>query len=267
MSHGGGGDERWLVSYADFITLLMVLFVVLYSMSQIDVERYKELAEGLSVAFGGGGPVNVVDPSINQAGIGTGESAPSPITISGIPSRSPDTLDIAGQMGSLLAANQLAGAVSIRNNIEGVLIALSEQLLFVPGTAELIPDAYPVLTSVAEMLRPLPNEIWVIGHTDDQPPTDPRYRDNWELSAARAVNIVNYLIAQGIEADRLMASGKGDVEPVFPNDTPEHRAFNSRAEIVVIYSLEQEVFDLNIFPTTESEPTGLYEDTGASQGE
>lgn len=266
MSHGGGGDERWLVSYADFITLLMVLFVVLYSMSQIDVERYKELAESLSVAFGGGSN-SIVDPNINQVGVGSGESAPSPITISGIPSRSPDSLDIAGQMSSMLSASQLAGEVSIRNNIEGVLIALSERLLFVPGTAELIPDAYPVLNSVAEMLRPLANEIRVVGHTDDSPPTDPRYLDNWELSTARAVNIVNYFIAQGIPANRLMACGKGDVEPVFPNDTPEHRAFNSRAEITVIYNLEAEIFDLNIFPEDESDVSAVSEGSGQNQGE
>jgi len=266
MSHGGGGDERWLVSYADFITLLMVLFVVLYSMSQIDVERYKQLAESLSVAFGGG-PASIVDPSINQAGVGSGESAPSPITISGIPPRTPDSLDIAGRMSTMLAASQLAGEVSIRNNIEGVLIALSERILFVPGTAELIPEAYPVLSSVADMLRPITNEVRVVGHTDNSPPTDPRYVDNWELSTARAVNIVNYLIAQGIPADRLMACGKGDVEPVFANDTPEHRAFNSRAEITVIYSLEAEVFDLNIFPQTESGSDVLPEESASSQGE
>ncbi len=219
MSHGGGGSERWLVSYADFITLLMVLFVVLYSMGQMDVQRYKQLAESLRAAFAGG-TVLVVDPGISAGGTAGGDSAPAPITVADIPQRPPDTLDVATRVTELLTSYNISSEVAVQNNIEGLLISLSEKLLFLPGTAELRTEALPVLDDVAEMLRPLPNEIRVVGHTDDQPPQDPRYEDNWQLSVARAVIIVNYLIAAGVEPERLTASGKGAQHPVFPNDTP-----------------------------------------------
>ncbi len=261
--HGGGGSERWLVSYADFITLLMVLFVVLYSMSQIDVERYKQLAESLRAAFAGG-PARVVDPSINQAGVTGGDSAPAPIILDDIPPRPPDTLDVVGRMTSLLLAYNLASDVSVHNNIEGVLISLSERLLFEPGTADLRPEAYPVLDTVAEMIRPLENEVRVIGYTDDQPPVDPRYPNNWYLSTARAITIVEYLITRGVPPQRLSAAGRGEYQPLFPNDTPEHRALNSRAEIIIVYPVETEQFQVNVLSDLSVAEAALPEpqDTG-----
>lgn len=249
MSHGGGGSERWLISYADFITLLMVLFVVLYSMSQVDVDRYKMLAESLHAAFGGGGPVSVVDPDISEGGASGGDSAPAPVTVSGIPERIPDSLDVASRMGDLLTASNMASEVSIRNNIEGVLISLSEKLLFEPGTAVLKPEGPPVLDKVAQMVLPLDNDIRVVGHTDSTPPVDPRYPTNWELSAARAVTVVNYMVAAGVAPERFTASGRADYEPIFPNDTPEHRAFNSRADIIIVYPIDSQVFDVDFFET------------------
>ena len=99
MSHGGGdeGGERWLVSYADFITLLMVLFVVLYSMGQVDVEKYKMLAENLRSAFSGGGPVKVVDSQISTGGGTTKDGEPNPIVVPGIPEKPPVSEEVAGR--------------------------------------------------------------------------------------------------------------------------------------------------------------------------
>src|SRR5512134_2502757 len=111
-------DERWLVSYADFITLLMVLFVVLYSMGQVDIERYKQLASSLRAAFSGG-PTQIVDPGINQAGADKDKAA-APIVIPGIPQVSVNAAEVAGELTDLLSASGLGGAVSVQNNIEGV---------------------------------------------------------------------------------------------------------------------------------------------------
>ena len=169
--HGGGGSERWLVSYADFITLLMVLFVVLYSMGQVDIERYKQLASSLKAAFSGG-PVRIVDPGIDQSG-GSDDKAPAPIVIPGIPQSPVSSVEVAGELTRLLEAVKLGGSVSVQNNIEGVLISLSEKLVFNQGTAELQAEAYPVLDTIAKMIRSLENDIRVVGYTDDSPPTDP----------------------------------------------------------------------------------------------
>ncbi|MCI0521599.1 MAG: OmpA family protein [Chloroflexi bacterium] len=248
MSHGGG-SERWLVSYADFITLLMVLFVVLYSMGQVDIERYKQLAEGLRAAFSGG-PVSIVDPGITQSTGVDEDTSAAPIVIPGIPQVPVDSVEVAGELTDMLAAADLGGSVSVQNNIEGVLISLSEKLLFSAGTAEMNPEAYPVLDTIVRMIQPLENDIRIIGHTDDSAPLDPRYPTNWELSAARAIVVSNYFQMAGIDPSRLTVSGRGDTKPLFPNDTSEHRALNSRAEIIVVYSVGSDVMNLDVNPAS-----------------
>ena len=245
MSAHGGGKDRWLISYADFITLLMVLFIILYSMGQVDIEKYKQLAESLRVAFGGGGGAErVIEPGINQAGGMNEQGAPAPIVIPGIPTRPLTSSDVAAELTDLMVGSNLGGAVSVQNNIEGVFISLSEQLIFEPGTTNLQPQAFPVLDNIIKIIGPLDNEIKVVGHTDNIPPADPSYRSNWELSMARALTVVEYMQAIGIQGYRLNASGRGEYQPLFPNDTPEHRALNNRVEILVIYKVDNDIFNL-----------------------
>jgi chemotaxis protein MotB len=246
-------NERWLVSYSDFITLLMVMFVVLYSMGQVDVKKYKQLADSMRAAFSGGGAAKVVDSQINQVGGSTEDGKPNPISIPGIPQKPPESQEVATELTSMLQKMNLGNAVSVQTNIEGVLISLSEKLVFTPGTAVLSKDAYPVLDTIVEMIKATDNQIRVVGHTDNTPPTDPKYSNNWELSAGRAVVIANYMIKKGIAGDRLMVSGKGEYDPVFPNDTPEHRSMNSRADVVIVYkSSTSKPIDVNSSFTGQS---------------
>jgi chemotaxis protein MotB len=249
--HGGGGDERWLVSYADFITLLMVLFIILYSGSQVDVSKYKELAQSLSAAFGGG-PVKVIDPLINNVGGGSDNQVPRPISVPGIPMETLNTRDVTSQLTDILTTSQLSNELSVQNNIEGMLISLGEKLVFKQGTADLQEGAYPLLDKLIEMIKPLPNEVRVIGNTGSQPPADPRYRDNWELSMQRAMTIVRYLVDHNVDPKRLMPAGVANTRPLFPEDTPEHQALNSRADIVIIYQVTSSIIDLNF----TSSPSG-----------
>lgn len=253
MSHGGGedgGSERWLVSYADFITLLMVLFVVLYSMGQVDVEKYKRLADSFRAAFSMGGPVKVVDSPINQGGGNLQDGVPSVITIPGIPRKPPTSTEVAGQLTQMLSAQNLGQEISVQTNVEGVLISISEKLVFDPGTARLQEEAYPVLDTIVDMLRRIDNQIRVVGHTDDTPPVDPRYSNNWELSLGRAMVIADYLINAGIAPQRITVGGRGEYDPIFPNDTAQHRAFNSRADIIVIYRVEANLVGINPNPNS-----------------
>ena len=244
-SHGGGGGERWLVSYADFITLLMVLFVVLYAMGQTDIKRYKQLATSLKAAFSGG-PVSVVDPGIDQGGGIKEDTAAAPIMIPGIPQAPITSDEVTNELTDLLTISKVGGSVSVQNNIEGVLISLSEKLLYPPGGAELQLDAYPVLETISKVLQQIPNDIRVVGYTDNTPPTDPKYATNWELSFARALVIANYLKDAGIKPERITISARGEANPLFLNDTPEHRAMNSRAEIIVIYNVSSDNLNLNL---------------------
>ncbi len=129
----------------------------------------------------------------------------------------------------------MGSGVSVQTNIEGVLISLSESLIFYPGTANLYPQGYPVLDGIIGMLNSMQNQLRIIGHTDNSPPTDPKYNNNFELSVARANVVAQYLINKGVDPARLTISGKSEYSPVFPNDSVEHRSLNSRAEIIIIY--------------------------------
>ena len=238
-------DERWLVSYADFITLLMVLFVVLYSMGQVNVEKYKMLAESMRTAFTIGGAAQVVDSQINQAG-GTSEDGSSkPIVVPGIPEGPTESEEVAGQLTSMLSAQNLGNQVSVQTNIEGVLISLSERLIFKNDQIELPPEAFQVLDTIVEMLRPIDNKVRLVGHTNNVPSTNPVYPTNWELSLARATTVAKYLINSGIAPERLIISGQGEYAPVFPNDTEEHKGLNARVEIIIIYKINNNIIDIN----------------------
>lgn len=245
-------DERWLVSYADFITLLMVLFVILYSMGQIDVKKYKTLAESMRSAFTVGGPEQVVDSQINQASGGTSEDGTSkPIVVPGIPEGPTQSEEVAGQLTSMLSSQNLGSAVSVQTNVEGVLISLSERLVFQEGQSELPPEAYPVLDTIIEMLRPINNKVRLIGHTSNLPSSSPSYPTNWELSLARSMSVARYLINGGLAPDRFIVSGQGEYAPLFPNDTPQHQALNARVEIIIVYPVESNIINatpLNVTP-------------------
>jgi chemotaxis protein MotB len=243
--HQEGHDERWLVSYADFITLLMVLFVILYSMGQVSVEKYKRLADSMRAAFTLGGASQIVDSQINQAGGKSADGTSKPIVIPGIPEGPTQSEEVAGQLTNMLSTQKLGNQVSVQTNIEGVLISLSEKLIFAEGQADLPSEALPVLDTIAAMLRPIDNKIRLVGHTNNSPSTNPRYPTNWDLSLARATSVARYLMSAGIAPERFIISGQGEYAPVFPNDSEEHRNLNARVEIIIIYEVDHNIINLN----------------------
>ena len=125
-------------------------------------------------------------PRSIQSGGNSKDGAPNPIVVPGIPEKPTDSEEVAGKLTSMLSNSNLGAEVSVQTNIEGVLISLSEKLLFDQGTAVLQSEAYPVLDTIVSMLAGVSNHIKIVGHTDDTPPVDNRYANNWELSTARA---------------------------------------------------------------------------------
>ncbi len=242
--HEEGHDERWLVSYADFITLLMVLFVILYSMGQVSVEKYRRLAESMRVAFTVGGPAQVVDSQINQANGKSEDGTSKPIVIPGIPEGPTQSEEVAGELTSMLVTQNLGSQVSVQTNIDGILISLSEKLTFSGSQSDLSPDAQQVLGTIAYMLRPIDNKIKLIGHTNSNPSNNPLYPTNWQLSLARAMSVADYLINLGIAPERITVCGQGEYAPIFANDTDEHRALNARVEIIIVYKVESDIINL-----------------------
>ena len=209
------------------------------------MSKYRTLAESMRSAFTVGGPAQVIDSQINQAG-GTSEDGTSkPIVVPGIPEGPTQSEEVAGELTSMLAAQNLGSAVSVQTNVEGVLISLSERLVFQEGQSELPPEAYPVLDTIVDMLRPISNKVRLTGHTSNIPSSSSSYPTNWELSLARAMSVAQYLINGGLAPERFIVSGQGEYAPLFPNDTPEHQMLNARVEIVIVYPVESSVINTN----------------------
>ncbi|MCU4185042.1 OmpA family protein [Acidiferrimicrobium sp. IK] len=249
-----GGEERWLLTYADMITLLLALFILLFSVSTINQKKFEALALGLKATFN---PNPGVLPNSNgllqnsslvkTAGTTTGKPAPqtatTPTTTPTIktppsaPSASQEALAaLEQQVAAALRSKGLAGSVSESlGNGELTVQLLDDKVFFASDSADLGSVGDQVIDTVAQVLAPTANLIDVNGYTDNQAITGGPYTSNEELSAVRAVNVVLRLSrTDGLAASRLAATGFGDSRPSAPNDTPAHMALNRRIDIVVL---------------------------------
>jgi chemotaxis protein MotB len=226
--------ERWLISYADFITLLMVFFVVMYSMSSADSEKFRKISQSLSKAFN----VDVMQGS-PDAGLMDGISKPeAPIDDMIQDSEVPQVARLRSKIESIVDGGSQNPDVSVGRDKEGIVIRLSGSYLFDSGRAELKPNSLAVLDAIATELKMLDNDIRIDGHTDSTPIDSPRYPTNWELSVARALSVTRYLTeTDGLRAGRMIAAGFGEFRPMASNDTREGRAQNRRVEIHVLSSI------------------------------
>ena len=244
--HKGGRDgghenaERWLLTYADLITLLMVFFVVLYSMSSADSSKWHQISAALEQAFN----VDVLKGAAATSISDAASAAPAPPIDNLIQNNQvPQVSRLQSAIQSVLDKAQQNGTtqqpeVSVGTDKEGVVIRLSGSYLFDSGRAELKPNSFDLLDAIAQQLKLEPNDVRVDGHTDSTPLVGSAlYPTNWELSTARALAVTRYFIdTDGILATRLQAAGFGEFRPIVPNDTREHRALNRRVEIHLLSS-------------------------------
>src|SRR5690606_18159867 len=230
--------ERWLVSYADFITLLFAFFVVMYSISQVNESKYRVLSNTLENAFNQ--PELAVDviqigekarsnPSsliqLNDDATQAKDGAGGPDNAAAM---SDDFRQIADQIAAAFGDLMTQGLVTLRGNEEWLEIEMKSSLLFNSGDADLSNPALELLGKVAAILHEQENAVRVEGFTDNVPISTARYPSNWELSSARAAAVVQLFIEEGVDASRLVAAGYGEFQPVGPNDSPENRARNRR---------------------------------------
>ena len=231
--------ERWLVSYADFITLLFAFFVVMYSISSINEGKYKILSETLTGVF------NQPDRSLKPIPIGDERprtTEPERTSVEEQPSdnaASADSLEriadsVRDAFGDLIASDQL----SVRGNELWVEIELNSSLLFPSGDAVPNEMAFTLIEKVAKILAPYENPVHVEGFTDNLPINTAQYPSNWELSSARAASIVRMLAMDGVNPGRMAAVGYGEFQPVADNATAEGRARNRRVVLVVSRNLD-----------------------------
>ena len=216
-------QDRWLLTYADLITLLLGLFVILYAMSQIDKTKYQNFVGALTQQFG--------SKSVLEGHKGV---LSTPLTKTGRAQRDTRKQRLSDQLTSLLKQKIGAGEVVVKDTRDGVSINLLETLLFETGNADIRPEARETLDEIATFIAKLPNSIRVEGHTDDIPIHTAQFPSNWHLSVARAMNTGYYILLKNIPPQRLSIAGYSEYQPVAPNDTPENRAKNRRVEIVIL---------------------------------
>jgi len=228
--------DRWLVSYADFITLLFAFFVVLYSVAQVDRKKIAELAEAIQQAFG-----NAQTPSANRVPVilkitpgelpkNLPEPQPRPS-----PEVNRDLTDLRKELEQALAEQIAQGEVSIRNSPEGLVIGLQEAGFFESGSADIRSTSRSVFGRIATMLVKRGCQVRIEGHTDNVPIHNSQFNSNWELSASRATEVVRQLITQyQFSPELLSAAGYAEYHPVASNDTAEGRAKNRRVDVVIV---------------------------------
>ncbi|SPF51904.1 OmpA family protein [Candidatus Desulfosporosinus infrequens] len=255
--------ERWLLTYSDLITLLMIFFVVLYSMSKVDAQKFQAVAESLNKALGGGTP-SKIEVSTNPAGPSLLQTG-TPSAATTIPGKGKDPNNTAFTDPAAGAANKNGGAgnadaenlsintvkakldkfatdngiqATLVSSIEerGLVVSIQETLLFESGSAVITDQARNILEKIATVLAAEPNQIKVEGHTDNLPIHTAQFPSNWELSVIRSTNVVQILQSDGITPDRLSAAGYGEFRPIASNDTDAGRAKNRRIDLIILRS-------------------------------
>lgn len=227
--------ERWIVSYADMLTLLFALFVVLYATSDANPNKLKQVKNSIDRAF--------------SVGIKDGDNGASVIFDSGggltdginaVKSR--NLIDISKSIDDFTTNNKLNGRIQVRSDAQSITISLQDNLLFDSGSADLKPGSQDVLAEVASALKGLPNEMRIEGHTDNVPVNSADFTNNWDLSAARASRVLRFVSdSGGLDQSKLVLAGYADTRPIADNNTPEGRAANRRADIVIIYPTQADL--------------------------
>ncbi|MEW9052677.1 MAG: flagellar motor protein MotB [Neobacillus sp.] len=230
-------DESWLIPYADLLTLLLALFIVLYAASTVDKVKYQSIMEAFQSELTG------TKIESQQAGLSPTMPLPEPnqglleeeATEEEAEEGNDEELDVLkSQLESFIAENYLEDMVSLKVTEKGIEVSLKDLILFDSGKAELKGVSFQTLNGIVGLINTVPNMISIEGHTDDVPTDKTIYASNWELSSARALSVLNYFETQKVEAKRMQFSGFGEYQPLYPNDSADHRQANRRVTIVIL---------------------------------
>jgi len=208
------GTPGWIMTFGDTMSLLLTFFVMLFAATALNETKVEQGLGSLKGSLGG------IVEGIKKESI--------------VPQEKGEMERMAEEIEEYITSQGLGEEVKINLSPEGTVISLTSPILFDLGKADLKKEALPVLDKVAALIRNMPNEVNVEGHTDNLPIHTRRFPSNWELSAARAISVANYLIKKGVSPERIGTIGYADSHPLFPNDTPEHRALNRRVEILIL---------------------------------
>ncbi len=251
------GAPAWMCTFSDLMALLMCFFVLLLSFSEMDVQKYKQVAGSMANAFGVQREVLVEMPPMGTSFVaqefspGRTDPTPDPIIMQRVESLKVH-LDIirvareeliknqADRIRQALAQEIRAGKVEVETEEGRVIIRVRERASFASGSADLIRDFLPVIQRISEVIAPEKGQIAVAGHTDDIPINTGRFRSNWELSSSRATSVAHAMLENTeLSPQRMRVEGFGEFRPLRENNTPEDRLFNRRVEISLEQSVEE----------------------------
>jgi chemotaxis protein MotB len=227
-------SEAWLLPYSDLLTLLLALFICLFAMSQTDQKKVTEMAQAFSAAFNSGGP-----SFFNKMGPNEGRMADIPYDEdkgnSAYIQENQKLEQVQKQMEEYIQENNLQEELSTQMTEEGLMIRIGERALFPSGSATLGNQAQQIVPVVAGLLASVNERVLISGHTDNVPINTAQFPTNWDLSSARALNFMKYMLAQNgnLDPHRFSAIGYGEYRPIADNNTPAGRQQNRRVEILI----------------------------------
>lgn len=227
------GDDinpnAWLDTYADTITLILTFFILLYSMSSVDSKKLNELSNALQKSLKGNVKVeDIVD--VDQL---------KDINPEEISEQTQD--ELIKKLNETIEANSFTDTVKIREEDNGVVLQLDETILFDSGKADLKNNSQKVLNMVTKIIKDLPNDVLIEGNTDDVPMHNEKFQSNWELSTARAVNVVKYFVSEeNLNPIRFAVKGYGEYNPLVENNSAENRSINRRVDILIVKEVQEE---------------------------
>lgn len=210
--------KDWLITYADMITLILAFFIMLFSISTMNLPKFQETMGAIKMAM-------------SKTSLPAVKSKPSRVVSQVIGLRQRNLIN---EVNRSLEGSPDGVAVSAQFDRNKILITVGEKAVFAPNKAVLLPGGRKILAKVAEMLKTFSEyDINIKGHTDNLPINTPQFPSNWELSAIRATSALRFLLSKGLPAHRMTATGLADIDPLAPNDSPENRALNRRVEFVL----------------------------------
>lgn len=233
--------ERWLLTYADLMNLLLILFIILFAMSQVDTQKFQQLSQSLSSAFGSGSESVLQGSAQGNSLVDFPANMPSPVIPSQLEEKQIDS--IAKEVKEMVKGEGLQGSIDVKRQERGVVISINERLIFKSGSSEIEKASEEKVLNIGkQILSNIPNKhIRIEGHTDNVPIKSPIYPSNWELSSARATNVLRILVEKaGIDPKLISAVGYGEFTPLVPNDSDANREKNRRVDIVILTDISSQ---------------------------
>lgn len=225
--------DGWLATFADTMTLLLTFFVLLYSFSTVDAAKFEQIASSLQSVLTGEAGTTIMDLNVKSGEIPlVGEPMQTTTDLTA----NTETEDIYEKVQSFIKEKKLENVVKLKSDDRGVIIQLRENILFESGKAEIIDKIKPVLKTISGLVSSFSNDIVIEGHTDNVPIHNYEYKSNWQLSSARALNVLEYFIGSKGQThpERFTSVAYGEYKPIATNNNDVNRTLNRRVNILIV---------------------------------